>query len=74
MTIIDKRWQKFANIQRVNVLKCKESKSSCRLSIVHTYHPSIERANKTMITEFRNYSKITSSKHPFDVRTDNPRI
>ena len=34
---------------------------------IHTYHPSFERVNKTIIKEFRNYSKSTSSKHPFDV-------
>ena len=67
MTIMNKQWHKVVNIQRVNLLKCKENKASGRLPIIHTYHPSVERANKTMIKEFRNYSKLTSSKHPFDV-------
>ena len=74
MTIIYKQWQKVVNIQRVNLLKCKEIKSSGCLPIIHT----VERANKTMIGELRNYSKLTSSKHPFDVTSicasDNPRI
>ena len=40
--------------------------SDC-LPIIHTYHPSVERVNKTMIKKFGNYIKLTSSKHPFDV-------
>ena len=67
MTIVNKQWQKVVNIQRVNLLKCKEINSSGCLPIIHTYHPSVERVNKTIIKEFRNYSKLASSKHPFDV-------
>ena len=67
MTIMNKQWQKVVNIQRVNLLKCKEIKSSVCLPIIHTYHPSVERVNKTIIKEFRNYCKLTSSKHAFDV-------
>ena len=67
MTIINKQWQKVVYIQRANLLKCKEIKSSSRLPIIHTYHQSVERVNKTIIKEFRNYIKITSSNHPFDV-------
>ena len=67
MTTINKQWQKVVNIQRVDPLKCKEIKSSGRLPNIHTYHPFVERVNKTMIKEFRNYSKLTSSKYPFDV-------
>ena len=59
MTIINKQWQKVVNIQRVDLLKCKEIKASVHLPIIHTYHPSIERVNKTIIKEFRNYSKLT---------------
>ena len=67
MTIINKQWQKVVNIQRANLLNCKEIKSSGCFPIIHTYHPSVERVNKWIIKEFRNYSKLTSSKHPFDV-------
>ena len=67
MTIINKQWQKVVNIQRVNLLKCKEIKSSSCFSIIHTYHPSVEHANKSIIKKLRKYSKLTSSKHPFDV-------
>ena len=74
MTIINKQWHKVVNIQRVNQLKCKEIRASGRLPIIQTYHPSVELANKTMIKEFRNYSKLTSlnidlMSHQF-VRTD----
>ena len=64
---MSKRWQKVVNIHRVNLLKYKEIKSSGCLPIIHTYLPLVERVNKTIIKEFRNYSKLTSSKHPFDV-------
>ena len=67
MTIIHKQWQKVVNIQRANLLKRMEIKASDRLPVIHTYHPSVERVDKTMNTEFRNNSKLTSSKHPFDV-------
>ena len=67
MTIMNKQWQKVVNIQRVNLWKCNEINSSGCLPIIHTYHPSVERVNNTMIKEFRNYSKLTSSKHKFDV-------
>ena len=67
MTIINKQWQKVVNIQRANLLKCKEIKSSGCLPIIHTYHPFVERVDKSIIKEFRNYSKLTSSKHQFDV-------
>ena len=67
MTTINKQCQKVVNIQRVNLLKCKEIITSGRLPISHTYHPSVERVNKTIIKELKNYSKLESSKHPFDV-------
>ena len=67
MTITNKQWRKVVNIQRVNLLKCKEIKASGRLPIIHTYHPPVERVNKTIIKELRNYRKSTSSKHPLDV-------
>ena len=67
MTVMSKQWQKVVNIQRVNLLKCRETNATDRLPIIHTYHPSVERANKTIIKEFIDYSKLTSSKHPFDV-------
>ena len=67
MTIINKQWQKVVNIQRANLLKRKEIKASGRLPIIQTYHPSVERVNRNVIKEFRNYSKSTSPKHPFDV-------
>ena len=67
MTIINKQWQKVLNIQRANLLNCKEIKSSGCLPIIYTYLPSVEHVNKSIIKEFRNYSKLTSSKHPFDV-------
>ena len=67
MTTMNKQWQNVVDIQRVNLLKCKEIKASGRLPIIHTYHQSVQRVNKTIIKEFRNYSKLTSSKHPFDV-------
>ena len=67
MSITNEKWKKVVDIQRVNQLMCKETKSSGCLPIIHTYHPSVERVNKTIIKEFRNYSKLTSSKHPFDV-------
>ena len=67
MIIINKQWQKVVNIQRVNILKCKEIKASWRHPIIHTYHPSVGRVNKTIIKEFKNYSNLTLSKHPFDV-------
>ena len=67
MTTMNKHWQKVVNIQRVNLLKCKEIKASGRLPIIHTYNPSVERANRTVIKEFRNYGKLMYSKHPFDV-------
>ena len=67
MTIMSKQWQKVVYIHRVNLLKCKEIKSSGSLPIIHTYLPSVECVNKTIIKEIRNYSKLTSSKHPFDV-------
>ena len=59
-------WQEVVNIQRVNLLKCKEIKASARLPIIHTY-PSIERVNKTIIKELKNYTKLALPKHPFDV-------
>ena len=68
MTIIYKQWQKVVNIQRSKLLNCKEIKSSGCLPIIRTYHPSVERVNKSIIKEFRNYRKLTSSKHPFDVK------
>ena len=52
MITINKQWQEVVYIQRVNLLICKEIKASDRLPIIHTYHPSVERANKTMIKEF----------------------
>ena len=52
MTIVNKQWQKVVNIQRINLLKCKEIKASDRLPIIHTYHPSVEHVNKTIIKEF----------------------
>ena len=67
MTIINKQWQNVLYIQRVNLLKCKEIKASGRIPIIHTYHSSVERVNKTIIKEFRNYRKLTSSKYRFDV-------
>ena len=67
MTIINKQWKKVVNIQRINLLKRREIKPTDRLPIIHTYHPSVERVNKTMIKEFKNYSKLTLSKHPNDV-------
>ena len=67
MTIINKQWQKVVYVQRANLLKCKEIKASCRLPIILTFHPSVERVDNTIIKELRNYSKLTSSKHPFDV-------
>ena len=67
MTITNKQWKNAVNIQSVNLLKCKEIKASDRLPIIHTYRPSVEHANKTIIKEFINYSKSTSSKLPFDV-------
>ena len=66
MTIINKQWQEVVIVQRVKLLKCMKIKASGRLPIIHTYYPSAERVYKTMIKEFRNYSKLTSSKHPFD--------
>ena len=65
MTIINKQWQKVVNIQRAKLLKCKEIKAPDRFPVIHTYYPSVERVNKTMIKELRNYSKSTLSKHPF---------
>ena len=44
-----------------------EVKPTERLPITHTYHPSVEHVNKTIIEEFKNYCKLTLSKHPFDV-------
>ena len=38
-----------------------------RLPIIPTYHQSVERVNKTIIKEFKNYSNLALSKHPFDV-------
>ena len=67
MTIINKQCQTVVNIHRVNLLKYKEIKASDRLPIIHTYHPSVERVNKTMIKEFKICSKLTLSKHPFHV-------
>ena len=78
MTIINKQYQKVVNIQRVILLKCNGIKSSVCLPIIHTFHPSVERVNKSIIKEFRNYSKLTSSKpHLMSqqfVRTEIPRI
>ena len=67
MTIINKQWQKVVNIQIINLYKYREIKASGRLPNIHTYHPSVERVNRTIIKEFENYSKLTSSKHPLDV-------
>ena len=67
VTITNKQRQNVFNIQRVNLLKYKEIKPTGRLPIIHTYHTSIERANKTIIKELKNYSQLTLSKHPFDV-------
>ena len=67
MTFINKQWQKFVGSQRANPLRCKEVKSSGRLLIVHTYHPSVERVNQAIIKELKNYCKLTSSKRPFDI-------
>ena len=36
-------------------------------SFIHTCHTSVERVNRAIIKEFRNKSKITPTKHPFDV-------
>ena len=67
MTTINKQWQKVLDIQRVNLLRYKEVKPTGRLPIIHTYHPTVERVNETIIKEFNNYSKLTLSRHPFDV-------
>ena len=37
-----------------------------RLPIIQTYLPLVERVNKTIIKEFKNYSKLALSIHPFD--------
>ena len=66
MTIINKQRQKVVNIQRVHLLKHKEIKPTDCIPIIHTYNPTVERGNKT-IKEFKNYRKLTLSKHPFDV-------
>ena len=75
MTTMNKQCQKVVNIKRVSLLKCKEIKASDHLPIIHTYHPSVECANKTMIKEFIYYRllNIHLMSHQF-VRTDNPRI
>ena len=52
MTSINKQWQKVVNIKRVNLLRYKEVNPNGRLPIIHTYHPSVERVNKTIITQF----------------------
>ena len=49
MTIINKQWQKVFNIQRDNLSKYKEIKPNGHLPIIDTYHPSVERVNKTII-------------------------
>ena len=67
MTIMNKQWQKVFDIQRINLLKYTEIKPTDRLPIIHTYHPSVEHVNKTIIKEFQNYSKLTLPRHPFDV-------
>ena len=63
MTIINKQWQKVVNIQRVNLLNCKEIKASARLPIIHTFHPSVERVSKTISCyierKFHNNSRQT---------------
>ena len=38
-----------------------------RIPNIPTYHPSVERVNKTIIKEFKNYSNLALGKHPFDV-------
>ena len=72
MDIINKQWKKVFNIQSYP-FKCKEIKPTDLLSIIHNYNPSVVRVIETMIKELKNYSKLTSSNHPF-VRTDNLRI
>ena len=78
MTIMDKQWHHVYDIQRVSLFKYKEVKPTDRLPIIHTYHPSVELVNKTIIKESKNYSKLTLSKHPFDVTSicayGHPRI
>ena len=65
--IVSRQLQKVVDIQGVNQLTHREIKAFGRLPIIHTYHPSVKRVGKTIIKEYKNYSKLTSSKHPFDV-------
>ena len=65
MTIINRQCQKVVNIHRAKLLKYKEIIPTGRLLIIHTYHPSVMRMNKTIIKEFNDHRILTSSKHPF---------
>ena len=68
MTIVNKQRQKGFNIQRANRLRYKEVKPTGRLPIIHTHHhPSFESVNKTINNEFKNYSRLTLCRHPFDI-------
>ena len=58
MTIMNKQWQKVVSIQRGNLLRYKEIKASSRLLIFHTYHPSVDRVNKTIIKKLQQINVI----------------
>ena len=61
--VILKQWDKANKIHRASLLTHREKTIDNHISLVQTYHPTIDSANKLVIKDWKLYSNINSAKH-----------